>query len=192
MAATRLTKGLRDSILYALNKRAFKKEFEELEKIEHQLADDVYNKLYTKKQIKLMQELGNDFFIRRNEICARFHFDLGELYLDDYRTFGEAHKSYYAAVVFDCDDPITLRYQKFKADEEELEMKRQQKYREAETIVNSCKTVKKLVELWPEIEPMLASMNIHVQEERPMLPVKVENLNEIFELPPDVENAEAV
>lgn len=192
MSATRLTKGLRDSILYALNKRAFKKEFDELEKIENQLADDVYNKLYTKKQLKLMSELGNDFFSRYRNICAKFHFDLGKLRLDDYRPFGEAYKPYFAAVVFDCDDPITLRYQKFKADKEALETKRQQKYREAEALVNSCTTVKKLVELWPEIEPMLASMNIHAQEERPMLPVKIENLNEIFELPPDVENAEAV
>lgn len=192
MAATRLTRALRGQILYALHKRAFKKEFEELEKIEHQLADDVYNKLYTKKQLKLMSELGNDFFSRYSDICAKFHFDLGKLSLDGYRSFGEAYKPYYAAVVFDCDDPLTLRYQKFKADKEALETKRQQKCYETETIVNSCKTVKKLVELWPEIEPMLASMNIHAQEERPMLPVKIENLNEIFELPPDVENAEAV
>lgn len=121
------------------------------------------------------------------------HFDIGKLELHDYVPFGRAHESYYASVVFDCDDPITLRYQKFKADEEELEMKRQQKYREAETLVNRCTTVKKLVELWPEIAPLLTSMNIHEQEERSLLPVKIENLNEIFELPPDlVDCAEAV
>lgn len=192
MSATRLTKALREKILHALDKRAFKKKFEKLKKTEHQLANDVYNKLYTKKQIELMQELGNDFFIMRSDICARFHFDLGKLDLDAYRSFGEAHKAYYASVVFDCDDPITLRYQKFKKDKDELESKRQQKFNEAEAIVYGCTTVKKLVELWPEIAPLLASMNIHEQEERPLLPVKIENLNDIFELPPDVENAEAV
>ena len=139
-----------------------------------------------------MSELGNDFFSQYRDICAKFHFDLGKLRLADYRPFGEAYKPYYAAVVFDCDDTVTLRYQKFKADIEALETKRKQKYSEAETLVNNCTTVKKLVEFWPEIEPLLASLTISVHEDRPLLPVKIENLNEIFELPPDVENAEAV
>jgi hypothetical protein len=187
MAATRLTKELRKEIHNALMERAYTERKEEIVRMEHNLGMRVYNDLYPPQVQEQMKMLPNDFFNQATAMKVAFdsnyhHISLPEeiaLAYKDYRPYGGTVANYPAG------HELTDAYIKFKKLEDEYKHDRMRLYSESNAILESCTTVKKLIETWPEIEPILQKLNIHTAQSKEVhLPAVIQDMNALFSLPP--------
>lgn len=187
MAATRLTRTMRKKIQNALMRRAYVKQKEEIANLEHELGMTVYDNKYSQENQALMRKLPAEFWERSKHIYASFAGDFYRLTLQELVPLGNQHYRHWTALDYYPEDhELTEAFRKFKKLKEEYEHDCQRLSAEAYGIMAACSTVKKLIETWPEIEPVLQELNISpVQIKEVHLPAVRQDMNDLFRLSPE-------
>ena len=189
MASTRLTKDLRWKIHNALMKRAYVERKLELDAMEHELALAVYNDLYSQAERELLSSAPKKFFAKQTSLSASFNGAYQEVKLADELPFankdvGVGWRSVCVAK-YDGDHELTAKYAAWDKPRKQYDEDWHKLNREAEEILDSCSTVKKLCEIWPEVCPLLQELGISVEAEKCMLPAIRQDMNQLFKLPPE-------
>jgi len=190
MATTRLTKTLRNEIHHALMERAYTERREEIVLMEHELGMAVYNDTYSSKDQALMEQLPEEYFLKLHIIRASFNENYYHFSLLEPVSVGNLHSNLWTAFVnYPAEHKLTDTFVRFRKMKEEYDRDRQRLSAESSSILESCMTVKKLIEAWPEIEPLLQKLNIHAtQSKEVFLPAIRQDMNALFYLPPDLED----
>jgi len=194
MAATRLTKNMREEILHTLMERAYVERKEEIARMEHELGMAVYNDNYPAKAQAIMATLPEEYFERHGVLYAAFNDCYYHLALNERVPVGHHHYRHYAAMAnYPEGHELTETFIKFRKLKGEYERDSQRLRSESFAILESCATVKKLVETWPEIAPVLQKLNISLVQTREVyLPAVIQDMNDLFRLPPDDDNSDTV
>ncbi len=187
MSATRLTKSLRDEIHNALMERAYVERKEEIARMEHDLGMAVYNDKYPSDTQALMRKLPDSFFEQRSSIYVAFNSDYCKLSIQESVPVGELHAhSWHALDNYSEDHELTDSFKIFRKAKEEYEKDRNRLAAESSAILQSCSTVKKLIETWPDIIPVLEKLNIQAHQCKEVhLPAVIQDMNALFRLTPE-------
>jgi len=201
---TRLTSDLRTSILTQILKRGFLGRLMEQIKLETDFAKDVYDFLYA-EELKIVDKVPSRWISEAAFISLMInneHVSLSWTWGYNNGTFNKilspyqssitrklppGAASYYAAHVFDYDDPFAERWERIKDAREKLGTEYRTASAQANTILNNFGTVSKLVKTWPEIEPVVKELLGQPAVELPALPIA--DLNKVFDLPPETKAA---
>lgn len=194
MAATRLTKDMRFRICHALMQRAYVDRNKELKLMEHELGMAVYNDIYPAKIQEQMKALPEDYFERSRTLKVAFNGDWYELHVSEPVPRAYKHYRNYSALQnYPAEHQFTEAYLKFKklrnAYDEDVSRLRE----ETRAILEGCTTVKKLIEAWPAVMPVLQKLDISpFQTKEEYLPAVIQDMNELFSLPPDETDNQAL
>lgn len=184
MSTVRLTKELREQIVHALMERAFKDREAALDKVEADLAMDVYREAYPARIRKAMTALPQGFFPTTSSIFAKLGGDVVNLDLHDkpHQLLSYEHDRGYRAciTVLDARHALTERYRDWNRDKVKLQQEQAQAKREARAAVESASTVSRLIAIWPDVAPIVNGL----LPAKPSLPaIQVPQLNKRFGLP---------
>lgn len=192
---TRLTKDIRDEIVLDLLRHSFKERVEALYAERAALAQAIYEDVFSAETRKKMQSLPEGWLPEVKGINARLGSDYssfdfsGGLYgeinriakngKDETRRVPSKHKGGCVAS-YDATHKLALENERLanlrKSLCEEIETAK----RAADTAVNAVSTVKRLIEVWPEVNPFASKHSA----EKPQLPaVPTDQLNKILGLP---------
>jgi hypothetical protein len=187
MAATRLTKSLRDKIHNALMERAYVEQKEEVARMAHALGMAVYNDKYSAETQALMRNLPDTFFYKNTTIFAAFNNDYYHLPLQQPVPTGYLHARNWCALDnYPENHELTKAFKTFRKAKEEYENDRNRLSAESFAILQGCPTVKKLVETWPDIKPILEKLNIQTNQSKEVhLPAVLQDMNALFRLAPE-------
>ena len=193
MTATRLTKDLRNTIHKVLMERAYVDRKKELEHMEHNLAMDVYNDTYPSSIQSLMEELPKSFFGRRIDINVAFNSYYYQLRLPHEVPFSFQHGQFFSNAInnYSENHEFTERFLQYKKLLETYKEDYGRLSAETSSILERCSTVKRLIETWPEVEPILHELNIPVSRTKETyLPAIIQDMNERFGLKKNKEDDE--
>lgn len=158
MKNIRLSKTKREEILESVLKEWSRNNpFKETQDIEFQLAEELYNKAFSEKVQTLAKNKDLLPFIDYGE---RFMVSLNGT-LETYRLKEKAplpvHKSWNGPIisVLEKETETMKLLEEIKEYNNKLLDKREQLKREVSEILASVTTTKELVDLWPEIEPLI-------------------------------------
>lgn len=176
----RLTNKLRSQILDAVMDHAFKARQEQLAKAEGALAVELYNLTYTKEEQAFMNKVGSTGFGTKSDIYV--------FTLDRARWL-----SFYGEAKFNMSHRKTAKpegdlLQRIEAHVAALDSLRElciKTHDEAEGILNSVTTVKRLLEVWPEVEAFVPK-NPEQLNNLPAIPLA--QLNSVLGLPPETKD----
>lgn len=193
---TRMTNYLRDEIVKnALAKTPLDAEDAELARDRHALAEDFRIAALggaeeaarlenaAAKIEKALSELpsslvNSDYPVRRSEMAYRAN--LGGLRVN--LAFPDARLCP-SGLTFAGDHPLVCRFHELLNRETELGKRRNDLKTQVRAVLNSCTTVKKLLDVWPEAKGLLPQQ---LEEARPQLPaVQTADLNAALGLPPE-------
>ena len=193
MASTKLTNLMRDGIHQALMKRAYVERKEDLQERERVLAAALYEHVYEAETQAKMAALPDSFFCQSGVVGAEFNGKFGRLSMRDYKPISYLHSRSHTPCLaqFDGDHRLTHGYQQWKKESDQLDEDIRKLEAEARAILNSCTTVKRLCEIWPEVCPLLKELGISIEQEKCLLPAVRKDMNQLFKLPPDAFMAEA-
>ena len=187
MATTRLTNSLRYKIHNALMERAYVERKEEIARMEHALGMAVYNDKYPSDSQALMRKLPDTFFDQSSVITAAFNNAYYHLSVQEPIPLGYFHaRSRCALNNYPEDHALTEVFKAFRTTKEEYEKDRDRLAAESSAILQSCSTVKKLIETWPDIIPVLEKLNIQAHQCKAVhLPAVIQDMNALFRLTPE-------
>jgi len=188
MASIRLNTWMKDTIVERLEKQGFD-DFDKAIKADFiKLANDLYNKVYSKKIQDLMATLPAGALPEDDDLKIRFEgtgnsgsYTFISWGTHDKRRIFRKHESN-VALVLAFDDPLTKRYIELTKRQDEYQTKRDHARRSARNLLDTVTTVKKLCEVWPEVAPFCADFAPNERSSLPALPIK--DLNAQFGLPP--------
>ena len=146
----RLTKEIKKKIISDVLVKTFSSVEERLLKEENKLAEDVYKKAFSKKEIELMDNAPKGFFGKKSRI--RFNStEIKELYFKEERYFPYDQQGYHnVSITLSPNDTLYKKiedfYNKIRKNKAEKGVLR----RNMNQLLDSCTTLKKLEELWPE------------------------------------------
>lgn len=182
MSTVRLTNYIRETVLARLLKHAFEAREKALEKDKHAFARQVYDAIYPAAIQKAMKALPKGYLPTDGDLKVSFDGEYTHVYFGESRLIAKCHE-YNAAKVFDPKDPLTARYHELEKVEEALKAEKSKAKSSAEAALDSCTTVKKLIEVWPEVEPFVKDFATTSQSRALALPIK--ELNKSLGLPPE-------
>jgi hypothetical protein len=156
-STVRLTKIIRDKILRELLDRAFSSEEKQIEKDRELLAAMVYDDLYPAAVKKAMSKLPSDFF--EVEVVLRINFG-GQISLLKMGKnpvavrhikleYGSAAMSYVAG------SPRAMQFVDIENKARAIYENRTKTQKSARAVLESCSTLKQLLQVWPEVEPFV-------------------------------------
>jgi hypothetical protein len=192
---TRLTKDIRDEIVMDLLRHSFKDRIEALYAERSALAQKIYEDAFSADARKKMQALPDGWLPEVNSINVRLGSDYtsfefsGGLYGDINRIMKckqpESRRIPFkfrggCVASYEATHSLALEHERIgnlrKSLWEEIESAK----RAATTAVNAVSTVKRLIEVWPEVDPFASKHST----EKPQLPaVPTAQLNKILGLP---------
>lgn len=148
----RLHAMLRVKIVHALLKHRFDPEVEKLELRELELAVAVYNDQLL--ELKRMQRLPDGWLPKIEQI----HVQFGEKWV--YLHFKvpmivPTSKEFSPFAVYEAGHKRSTEYFKLLEAKQDLEARKTQARRAASVIIGEAKTVKQLLEAWPEVAPFI-------------------------------------
>lgn len=198
---TRLTNDIRNSIVMDLLRHRFKDRIEALYADRAALAQAIYEEAFSAEHRKKMAALPEGWLAEVSSINARLgaeycSYDFsGSLYGDintivsntkkEVRRFPYSRRND-CVVSFDATHKLAAESDRVNSERKSLSDDIEKAKRAAEAAVNAVSTVKRLVEVWPEVAPFAAEYNT----EKPQLPaVQTAQLNTMLGLP--VEEKEA-
>lgn len=183
----RLTQDHRKIILERMLKHGFGERLAAIKAEEHKIATEVYDFAYSDKVQKQMEVLPKGFLHEEGTITiyvsgASFKLNLGKM-----RRISRAMCGYYSTeqriAVLDS-DPIGVRVKEFFQKKSQLEDAYNAAESQAKTVLDSVKTLSKLLDVWPEVEAF--TTDIAAEEKKvTSLAIPIASLNRILELPPD-------
>lgn len=171
MSTVRLTNYIRETVLARLLKHAFEAREKALEKDKHAFARQVYDAIYPAAIQKAMKALPKGYLPTDGDLKVSFDGKYTHVYFGESRLVAKCHE-YNAAKVFEP-----------KKIEDALKAEKSKAKSSAEAALNSCTTVKKLIEVWPEVEPFVKDFATTSQSRALALPIK--ELNKSLGLPPE-------
>lgn len=190
MSAKRLSQEDRDDIYGHLALRAFGERREQVEDAKDAVGDLVYANLYPAATLKKMKALppgwlplDNDVLVKISGTVQRIYFrhKIGKKREYDKRIMSSAHISG-CAEIYDGGHPVAEAQEHFLKLKTELENDESAARAEAMATLNRASNLKRLLEMWPDIEPI--TRKIFSEETGNTLPVvAVDKLNERFKLP---------
>lgn len=180
----KLTIKMREQIASDLMKHAFGAEKDKLTKAEGALAVKAYNEKYTNEQLAAMDVLGSTFLhtsggmeclVEREDVPGKYDY----CYL---RFYDEASlvcsKGTYVKLSADLSEKVRAHLR----EKDKLNKLEESTFASAMGVLNSVTTVKRLVEVWPEVEafapkPEAATTNLPA--------LQLDKINNILGLPPE-------
>lgn len=98
-----------------------------------------------------------------------------------------AQRAQEAVRVYDAKHPLTARYDAWKKAQDDLDAEKSKAKSSAEAVLNSVTTVKKLIEVWPEVEQFARPFAVESPSRAIALPIR--ELNARLGLPPQTASA---
>ena len=202
---TRLTNSIKEVLLKKLLVHAYRDRVQEAVNANAHFAVKVYNDAFA-KDLKQINALPKGWLPTDIDILVQFGPTVQRLYFRG--TLGafnlrEALRPCEAQIVYDTSypfpankkdtvvkqydgvHPLVSEFDSLKAKFSELETEIHRATKTIEAAMNSVKTVKKLIEIWPEVEEFAKPYLEHV----PTLPaIPRQELNTLLDLPPETTN----
>ena len=178
---TRLTQSMRDTIERRLLDHRFAAEEKAIKEERAALGEAVYRDLYPKKVLDQMEALPNGWLPESQSISVRFGDGIGNYQgfrFEQSRRLQERHEG--TAKVYDEKAPLAKRYAALKDREAALKSDTQEASKKARAVLNSVTTLKRLVEVWPEVAPFVKGLGDDGSKGVPAVPIK--ELNETLNL----------
>lgn len=175
MASQRLTNAIKESIVSKMRKELFEKRQEKARKRTTKLADNIYHAIHTEEETNYMLMAPDGAFAYRTSIYARFasggvSFGLSKAFPFFSRYDGQTQH-------ISVDSSFYAEYNAIKKTEDKIRKDIQKLHDSTWGILNSVTTVKKLIEVWPDVEPYLPE-----NKQIPNLPaIPVGELNVLLE-----------
>lgn len=184
MASQRLTNYVREAILKAALDRAFKAREEELKAEQRAFADAVYHDQYPPELLSKMKALPDGFLLTDDDFRVRFGSNNWErVCWGERRIIAKKHEG--TAIIYDDDHALSLRFNELERKDEELCAEKTAAERNAKAVLNSVTTYNKLIEVWPEIEPLAAPFKQNEARATTFaLSLPITQLNKALGLPP--------
>lgn len=149
---TNLTNEARNKILARLIEHRFGAEEEALRKARRAFAARVYDDIFTKKQRDLMASLPSGWMPTKQTINVYFAGEITQLSLPDQRPVPH-DKVHGTLAVYDARHPLAEAKVDLDRKAYDLTERRDAARANANAFLRNSKTLKQLVDAWPEIEP---------------------------------------
>lgn len=169
----RLTKHIKDRI----RRRLIVHAFEEREKANaagfHQLADAVYHDLYPEALLKQMNAMPGGFLPEDTDVSVCFEQveRFARLWYSNRRRVAQKHTSN-AAKVYEENHEFSKWYAKLDAEKKKIKEERRGAEQSAMAVMDNVTTLKRLIEVWPEVEPFARDFLVSAQSGTlPALPI---------------------
>jgi len=194
MKSVRLTNNRREVILSNLLKDKFIVPIDEFKEKQSSIAEDVYTEFFGRAAIKRMYSLPRGWMEERPTFSAKLggyshHFTVGE---DWKRSVEYKEKCYQnrwcvrmptdASIMLPADHKLSIEYQKAEDAKAKINESRAHAYAQASSVLLSVSTLKRLMEVWPEVGPYVPA-DMYEEQVLPTLPIQ--SLNETFGLSGD-------
>lgn len=151
MSSVRLTKTMRQRIAEKAIEHGFSARFEELKKEQHAIADAIYNETYSEEIQEKMAALpegflpeGSNFWVHVGE--STHCFDVGE----DRRKADSIER-----LVLPARSKLAGRIADYHRKLRKLKEEKRRVSSEVEAVLKSARTVRQLLEIWPEAEKFI-------------------------------------
>ena len=172
-----LTEKLRQQITHEVVSAIFDERFEKLKMVESALFDKVLNQEIGEKNLKLMAELPAEYFVVRSIIYIQ---EPNANYNDRVALIshigGRKAPGYLVhggSIELPKTHGLWKEIRAIIAEKKNAMDERKEATLQTRAILNSVKTVKKLIEVWPEVERFVPT----VEEEKALPAVQMETLN---------------
>lgn len=176
---TTLTNEMRNRIVSKLIQHRFSKEQERVKKLGHAVALAVYNDTYSKKERDLMASLPEGWLPECGSMRGVFGGEHGRALLSANARMPYRDDERYVKKSYDGDHKITQQYVEWKHAEKSLEAAIDGARTTAFGLLQTAKTVEKLLSIWPEVKPFIPE-----QTPRPApVAIPVGDLNALLKLP---------
>jgi hypothetical protein len=150
MASRRLTKSLIEQIKSNMCHSLFKKREEELKIKKRQLADAIYQLIYTDEEYRYMRESPDGAFMSLDTLSIGVGRYSASLTMSESRKF--FYRDVHATHNMHGVGNIMDRYYALEKEKEDLSEERQQLRTYAIGVMKQITTVEKLLKVWPEVE----------------------------------------
>lgn len=195
---TKLTTRIRERIVHDLMQHRFNEDAQKLVADRAVFALDVYDAVYSGAEQKRMAGLPTGWLQESTRIGVQFGGSRGYTQLefsgdvygtvrsvmmkkaDDVRRRVQHTHESGCAMAFDADHPLSEAYDALAAREKSLCEAIDTAKRQSEAAISNATTAKRLIELWPEIEPFVEK-HMDVPKALPILPTS--QLNALLDLP---------
>lgn len=180
--AVRLTNFIREQILNALLKHSFEARENDLKERKQAFAKEIYNDIYPPKVRAAMAALPAGFL--PTDKYLRVAFEGGSytrVCFGERLPIAKAHE-YNAAKVYPPEHPFTARFIALDREEKDLEREKDEAKNNAKAVLESVTTVKKLIDVWPEVETFARPYAAESTSRAVALPIR--ELNAMLGLPP--------
>ena len=169
MASVRLTQDMRKTILGRLMSHAFDKRLEQQRKEASHLGDDVYEDIYHRDLQKKMRALPDGFLKLTGGITVCFGGRRSNVSFSKMRPVAECHDTYEGARSYDASHELSVRHFETEKQGSVLREEMDRVRSLAKAALDSCTTLKNLVEAWPEAAPFVKDF----AKSRPVLALTV-------------------
>ena len=177
-----LTNDRRDRIIRLLLEHTFDAESLELQNARSKIGPKIYNTVFSAANRKKMKALPAGWLRQGDSIRANLAQDFETFDLPERLPFPHSTGRHDCAISLDGGHPITEEFRSWKAATEDLRKRKNEAQSAARATIYSHRTVKQLLDAWPDIEPFVKQVcNLDKGRDVPVIPVS--NLNKTFKLP---------
>lgn len=181
MTSVRLNLQIRDKILQRMLEHAFGKRDKKLAADKTALGNEVYSDLYPTYIRKRMAALPEGYLPESRSQAVAFAGQVTVVLWNGLRRVAEARSSYHPAKAYDAVHVFTKRFFSLERESSRLKEERAKAESAARAALNSCSTVKKLLEIWPEAKPFVS--DFAAPPEVRALTLSIKDLNAQLGLP---------
>ena len=99
--------------------------------------------------------------------------------------FGYLHNSLYTPDIYSIpgDHNLSEKFFNIKKLKDDFAKEQSRLEKQLSVFLNKCATVQKLIETWPDVEPILKELNIQTSQSKEVqLPAVIHGMNELFRL----------
>src|SRR4030042_1499076 len=151
MKSRQLTNNHRDHILSNVVQAVFADETAALKEEEHKLGMELYNHVYSRKELELVAQLPASWFCTRKSLTVK----VGEATMQ-FRTEkclpvkSEHERSWHTMFYFEATDKFGERLSRFDDKRSNAKSAKKVFENEVKALLHSVRTTKQLLEAWPE------------------------------------------
>lgn len=174
MSTIRLSNYIKDTVIARLMKHAFEEREKALKAEEYGIGDAVYKDVYSAAVRRKMDDMPKGFLLEDDDLKVQFEGNsFTHIHFGERRRIAQSHK-YNAAKVYDSKHPLTERYREWKKRESALKNEKRTTKSNARAVLDSVSTLKKLIEVWPEVEQFVEDFKPSAtgKAQLPALPLK--------------------
>lgn len=163
-----------------IKEHAFVQRRKDLEREENALALQVYHDLHGLQNQALMDKLPSGWFELKSKLTVEIDFQTVRLSLKEQRKFAYRYSSGIVKI-YPPNHDISRAYLEYKKVKDQLSNEEQKASHDARALLNSVTTLKKLLEIWPQVEPFVK--DFWEQEKSAQLPaLPIQSLNAMLNM----------